>query len=89
MASTYNTVTVTSSPTLILASNLNRRGCEICNNGSVTMFVGMDSSVTISNGLPISTSSYLENSDLQAAYRGSIYGITAGTSVNIRYWEWE
>lgn len=86
---TYGAVTVTTSPTIILASNPNRRGCLIGNNdASATVYLGFDTNLTISNGMPLSSGATLQNSDDSALWRGPIYGVAASGTIDTRYWEW-
>lgn len=76
------------SATLIMAANTMRKGCLITNNGSVIIYLGMDANVTSSNGLPLTAGSTLQNSDLEAAWRGAIYGAAASSTADVRFWEW-
>jgi len=84
----YNTITVGITPTLIIAANCERKGVLIVNNGSVTMYIGPDSSITSANALPIFPGGSLDDSGLLDSFRGSIYGIVASGTVDARYWEW-
>lgn len=88
MASSYNTITVTTAATQILPANLERRGCLIANTSNQTVYIGMDASVTTSNGLPIAANSTFSNSGPNEVWKGSIYGIVAGTTADCRFWEW-
>lgn len=85
--SAYNTVTVTTNATKILSSNAERKGCLIANTSNQTVFLGMDSSVTTSNGLPVPANGTFNNAGLEAAWRGDVWGIVSGTTADCRFWE--
>lgn len=90
MAISFNTVTVQSSgATLIKGANNARRGIQVYNNGSVIVYVGPNSSITTSNAIPILPQSLYETSGEHQAWRGSIYGIAASATSDVRYFEWE
>ncbi len=90
MAISYNTVTVQSaSVTLIKAANNARRGIQVYNNGSVIIYVGPDSSVTTGTGIPVLPQSLYETSGEKQGWRGSVYGIAASATADVRYFEWE
>lgn len=84
----YNTVSVGSTATVILASNPERKGCLIANAGSATLYIGMDSAVTTANGTPLAAGATLVNTGFLDAYRGAIYGVCVSGTLDIRYWEW-
>jgi len=85
---TYNTVTVTTSATRIVAASSNRKGLILANEGSVKVFIGPDDSITTSNAIPLFQSEKLFNSGLPDLWRGDIYGIVASGTADIRYWEY-
>ena len=86
---TYGAVSVSTNPTVILASNPQRRGCLIVNNEtSATIYLGFDTSLTTANGLPLAAGASLNNSDDSALWRGVIYGIVGSATADVRYWEW-
>lgn len=88
MANTYNTVTVQSNAaTLIIAANTWRAGLTIYNNGSVTVYVGTDSSVATSTGIPILAGGNYDFLGYQV-YKGVIYGLAASATADVRYLEW-
>lgn len=89
MANSYNAVTVTTSPTLILALKNHREGCLIVNNSAQTVYLGMDANVTTATGLPIVSGAVLNNAGYTHAWRGAIYGIVAATTAVVNYWDWE
>ena len=87
--SNYAAVSVTGTPTLIMASQPERKGCLIQNNDATeTIYLGMNGAVTVANGLPLKPGSTLVNSDFGAAWRGAIWAISSGASVDTRFWEW-
>lgn len=86
--STYNTVTVTTAATQIVAANTERKGCIIVNTSNQTVFLGMDSSVTTATGLPVAANASFNNSGTNDAWRGAIFGVVSGTTADCRFWEW-
>lgn len=86
--SNYNAVSVGSTATLIMSANNERKGCLIFNNGANTIYLGMASNVTSTTGLPLAANATFSNSDLHALWRGAIYGITASSTSDTRFWEW-
>lgn len=84
----YNAVTVGTSATLIIAANAERKGLEVCNNSSATIYIGPDANITTSNAMPIAASQYLNDSGLFDAYRGALYGIVVASTADVRFWEW-
>lgn len=71
-------VSVLATATQILASDNDRAVTTICNNGSETVYIG-DSSVTIADGLPLQPNAYKE-----VRNKGTVYGIVAGVSSEVR-----
>jgi len=58
------------------------------NNGTAIIYVGFDSSVSASNGIPILPSgNYINTSDGEC-YKSSWYGITASLTSDLRFEEW-
>ena len=87
MAVTYNTVSVTSAATLILASNPGRRMFVIYNNGSNAVYVGPDAAITSSNATPIlPQSSFTQNGSRM--FMGAWYGVTVTGSSDVRYMDY-
>lgn len=84
----FNTFTVTTSALEVLAGNSRRRGNILHNNSSVTIFWGLDNSVTVSNGMPLLPSATLFNSGNADAYRGPIFVIVAAGTANLRFNSW-
>lgn len=87
MANTYNSVTVTSAATVIVAAETWRSGLTLYNNGSVTVYIGTDSSVTSSTGMPLAAAGAYDFNGFMS-YRGPIYGITASSTADVRYLSW-
>jgi hypothetical protein len=86
----YNTVTVaaTAGGTLIVAANPQRLSLIITNTGVQTVYIGQDTSLDSSNGVPLLTNATLtEDSGGTKMYCGPIYGITATSTSDVRYWE--
>ena len=80
-------VTVGNTATLIVAANTARLSLVIQNNGSVTVYIGPDASVSTSNGVAIlANGSFQEDSGGARMYQGDIYGITDSSS-DVRVWE--
>jgi hypothetical protein len=87
MAVQYNTVSVGSTPTLILASNPGRRMFVIYNNGSNIIYIGPDANVSSSNGIPITqNSSFTQNGSRM--WMGAWYGITVSSTSDTRYMDY-
>lgn len=86
MAFGYDTVSVTDSATLIMASRPGRNVLVVYNNGETTVFVGMDENVTTSNGIPIlPQSSYTQTG--QRVWMGPVYGIVGSGTSDVRFWD--
>lgn len=87
MSSSYNTVPVQTSATVILAPNNGRRGFVIKNQGSNNLYIGMDANVSSSNGFLLFPQ---DSWDLNGSrcWRGAVYGIAVTSSNDVRYWEW-
>lgn len=88
----YNTVTVTTSATLIAAANPKRQELIITNNSiSTDIYIGQDANVTTANGLPLYANQTRERSRNGGTYGwlGPVYGICASGTADIRYWESE
>ena len=84
----FNTVTVTTSATLIIASNTNRKSLLIGNTSAGTVYLGDTTSVTTANGFPLPQNAQLsEDSGGTRMYMGAVYGIVASGTSDVRYWE--
>ena len=64
-------VNVGDTAALIISGNTDRKKMKMKNDGSNTVFLGSDTSVTISTGFPLLTNEELLNND----YTGDWYGI--------------
>ena len=80
---TFTTAAPTTSATLLLAANGSRQSALLSNNGSQTVYVGKNSSVTTSNGVPIPAGSSLTDKSSRDAW----YGITASGTGDMRICE--
>lgn len=78
----YGNAACTTTATQILAANYERKGFVVQATDG-TVYLGDDSSVTTSTGFPLATGQSFSSS----AALGTIYGITASGTVNVRYWE--
>jgi hypothetical protein len=87
----YGTVTVTEAATLIRSSNPRRHSIIVANQGSKTVYLGADKSVTSDSGIPIIVNGSLTEDDGGTRmFMGDIYGIcAAGETTDVRYWERE
>jgi len=85
----YGAVTVTNTATLIVADNCKRQELTIANNSSsVDIFVGPDASVTKDNGIPLYASQRNDKwKGPGGSWLGPIYGITASSTADVRFWE--
>jgi|19_taG_2_1085344.scaffolds.fasta_scaffold37955_2 hypothetical protein len=77
-------ITVGATATLIKATNTSRKSILIRNNGSSTLYIGGNNSVTTSTGYTVTVgqSIYIYDTD-------EIYGIVASGTENVRYLETE
>ena len=90
----YGSVTVgTGSAVLIVSANTLRISIIIVNNGSSLIYLGDDSSISSTTGLPINTidssGGYYEDSGGQRTYLGPYYAISEDATNDVRYWERE
>lgn len=76
----YGNVTVTTSAQAIRAAATTRRSVTIYNNGSQAVYVGFDTSVTTSNGMPIPA-----GGEREIRVTSAIYGIVASGTADVRY----
>ena len=77
---------VTTSATLIVPANPNRKGLILFNNSTVALFISPDDTVTVSGetgGFPILSNDYFTD-DLTL---GAWYGVVASGTTNVRYIE--
>ena len=84
----YSNISVGTTATLIVTANSKRQSLIIENNGTATLYVGPDSSVTINNGIQIEEDgNFTEDSGGSRVYQGDWYGITSAGTADTRYWE--
>jgi len=78
----YGNISVTTAATLIKATNASRKSILIRNNGSSTLYIGGNNSVTTSNGFEVIAGEeiYIKDTD-------EIYGIVASGTLDVRYLE--
>jgi hypothetical protein len=69
-------VTATTSATLIVAANSSRKKLTLKNTGSITVYIGSNSSVLTTTGFPILAGETMDASDLLT----NVYAICASTS---------
>ena len=85
---TYNTVTVATTATVIVAADSKRQGLIVTNESSAKLFFGPDDSITTANATSLAAGGTLVMSNPAEMYRGVIYGIVAADTSDIRYFEW-
>ncbi|MEW8131482.1 MAG: hypothetical protein AB2758_20710 [Candidatus Thiodiazotropha endolucinida] len=78
----YGAVSVGSTATLIQAANANRSSCLVQNLGAAPIYIGSDSSVTVSNGIEIPVGGSMEVKHIR-----TVYGICASGTQDTRYME--
>lgn len=86
----FGNKTVTNTATLIVGANRERIGLVIVNNGTETIFLGQDNTVTTLNGTPVLQGANMTEQNGGAGtemYYGPVYAIAATGPVNVRYWE--
>jgi len=80
----FNTVTITTSATKIVAANATRQSLIIDNIDSVTVFIGPDNTVTTSNGVAIrKNGNFTEDNSGGRMYKGDVFGIVATVTDDI------
>lgn len=88
MASSYNTINIAPTATLILPASRDRAGWVLCNVSTSTIYIGATSSLTTANAIPLLTNEKML-ADGDYMWRGAIYGIApSGASMELRYLEW-
>lgn len=93
MAYGTKTIPATAGGIQIVGKNLSRLQIMLYNNGSATVFLGEDNSVTIANGYPILAGQekivgFSGDADaFPLSYRDAIFGIVATGTVDLRYWD--
>lgn len=85
----YGTISVGDTATLIVSGNTARQSIMLSNtDGTLTVYIGPDNSVTTANGIPIygyQTVDMIKH--LAGHYKGDIYGIVSAGTADVRYWE--
>lgn len=91
----YANKTVTTSAAVLVAENKRRTALKIYHNGSTTIYLGTNSSVTTSNGYPFPVGAEFtlrldvdKRTGEEVLYTGDIYAIGTGSD-DIRYWEFD
>lgn len=80
----YGNVSIGAAAAVIKAAKSTRRYIYIYNaHASQTLYLGFDSSVTTSNGLPVAAGQSIK----LEGYIGVIYGIGSGAATDTRYLE--
>ncbi len=87
-------VSVTTSATKILAARYTepgRIGVVLDNQGSVTVFLGDDDTVTTANGITLEAGKkFILTAEMgfeKYFFRGDLYGIVASGTADVRAWE--
>ncbi len=84
----FDSVTVTTTATKIIDANVNRISLILTNISPGTVYIGQDSTVTVSNGVPLSEGDKLtEDNGGTRMYLGQFYAIVAAGTSDIRFWE--
>jgi len=84
----YDSVTVANTATLIIGDQANRQELLVFNESqSQPVYLGMDDSVTTSNGFPLYELTQLNRAKSFGSWLGPIYGIVASGTADVRYWE--
>lgn len=85
----YGNVSVTSTPIIIIPANAHRQEFRLVNySTSPDCFIGMDSSVTTTNGFALMAGSEQDASrSMGSTYLGDIWGVTSSGTADIRWWE--
>mgnify|MGYP003152879956 CR=1 FL=1 len=86
-------VSVGTSATLLIAANDSRVYLEIVNMDSAAIFIGEDSTVTISNGIQLGATTSREwertHGNNEFFYTGTVYAVDASGTSDVRVWERE
>ena len=91
MADSYGSVSVVSiaGGTAIIANLTSRRSVLIKNVGTAIVYIGFDSSVTSSNGMPLNPQGSLELAGVFTTRKSAIHGIAASGTQDVRYMTWD
>jgi hypothetical protein len=79
----FTTAAPTTAATILLAANTERERALLMNNGSQTVYLGKDNTVTAANGLPLAAGASLEDDRTSDAW----WGITASGTGDVRILE--
>lgn len=60
----------------------------LSNNGSASVYIGSDSNVTTSNGIPIAANGNLTDSGPRDLWKGDVWAICASGTIDLRYMWW-
>ena len=85
----YNTVSIGTAVSLIVAANPKRQSLVLVNSGPATCFIGQDTGITVLNSVFLESEDTLtEDSGGSRVYQGPYYGLAAtGNTATIKYWE--
>lgn len=85
----YGAVEVTTTATLLVAENCERKEIILTNNNDedVVVYIGMDANVTVDNGTPFYGNQTRGHARGFGTYLGPIWGIVANGTCDVRYWE--
>ena len=83
MAFNTGTINVSTTATLIIASNVDEQNRLIENVGSETIYIGGDNSVLTTTGFPLEADEVLDF----GVYTGDIYGIVSTSTSNVHFME--
>ena len=77
----YGALTVTTTPTSLIAADGLRRALGVVNMSSVDVYYGTNSSLTTSNGMRLAA-----NDGMSSEYNGAFYFVVASGTAALRYW---
>ena len=84
----YGSITVSTAATLVVLANCARRNLTMVNSSeSTVVYIGPDSSVTTSNGIPLYETQTTHKDTFPESFKGSVYGIVSSGTADVRYWE--
>lgn len=84
----YAQILVSSTSTIIVPGNSQRLNLIVRNIGSSTLYIGQDSNVTVSNGIPLNQNDVLNDDNSgTGGYKGPVYGILASGTSYVAFWE--
>jgi len=86
----FNTVTVTTAATEIVAANEQRRNLTIVNTSlSAIVYIGPDSTITTSNAIPLYQNQTRDQDKIPEGWLGPVFGIVGAGTADVRFWETE